>query len=131
MEDSLRHSGDPWEQLRRLLDIGVPHSDQTDPVWRTWVEYWRAAIRDDELREGTRTVYRRWRGLVEQVVRAGIESGRFRSDVDPARAAFQLTALADGIVVPIVLQDPFLTDGGTAPADIVIDVAARLLGVTQ
>jgi AcrR family transcriptional regulator len=131
MADSLRDSADPWEQLRRLLNIGVPHSDQTDPVWRTWVEYWRAAIRDDELREGTVTVYRRWRGLVEQVVRTGIESGRFRSDVDPALAAFQLTALADGIAVPIVLQDPFLTSGGTAPAEIVIDVAARLLDVTQ
>lgn len=130
MAESLRDGGDPWEQLRRLLGIGVAQGAQTDLVWRTWVEYWRAAIRDDELREGARRVYRRWRGLLEQVVRAGVESGRFRSDVDPALAAFQLTALADGIAVPIVLQDPFLTGGGTAPAEIVVDVAARLLGVS-
>ncbi|AXG15470.1 hypothetical protein DN585_15010 [Intrasporangium calvum] len=131
MTEALRDSGDPWEQLRRLLGIGVAQGDQADPVWRTWVEYWRAAMRDDELCEGARTVYRRWRGLVEQVVRAGIESGRFRSDVDPALAAFQLTALADGIAVSIVLQDPFLTGGGNAPVEIVIDVAARLLDVTR
>jgi AcrR family transcriptional regulator len=131
MADSLRSSGDPWEQLRRLLVIGVAQGDQGDPVWRIWVEYWRAAIRDDELREGARSVYRRWRGLVEQVVRTGIESGRFRSDADPVLAAFQLTVLADGIAVPIVLQDPFLTGGGPASAEIVIDVAARLLGVTR
>ena len=130
MSESLRDGDDPWEQLRRLLGIGVALGDQTDPVWRAWVEYWRAAIRDAELREDAQKVYQRWRGLVEQVVRTGVERGRFRSDVDPALAAFQLTALADGIAVPIVLQDPFLTGAGTTPTDIVLDVAARLLDVT-
>lgn len=131
MTAALRDSDDPWEQLRRLLRIGVAQGDRIDPVWRTWVEYWRTAIRDDDVREDARAVYRRWRGLVEQVVRSGVESGRFRSDVDPALAAFQLTALVDGIAVPIVLEDSYLTGGGAAPAEIVIDVAGRLLDVTR
>lgn len=131
MTAALGDSDDPWEQLRRLLGIGVAHGDHIDRVWRTWFEYWRAAIRDDDVREDARAVYRRWRGLVEQVVRSGVENGRFRSDVDPALVAFQLAALADGIAVPIVLEDPYLTVGGKTPAEIVIDVAGRLLDVTR
>ena len=131
MSDSLRAGDDPWRQLRRLLGIGVAEGDQSGTVWRTWVEYWRAAIRDAELREDANQVYRQWRGLIEQVVRAGIEGGRFRSDIDPALAAFQLTALADGIAVPMVLRDPFFTDGGTTPTQIMVDLAGRLLDVTS
>ena len=131
MADSLQAGGDPWEQLRRLLGIGVAEGDQNDAVWRTWVEYWRAAIRDEELREDARKVYWRWRGFVEHVIRTGAEQGRFRSDIDPALAAFQLTAVADGIAVPTVLHDPFLSTAGPTPTEIVVDVAARLLGVVD
>ena len=131
MEEALRDGEDPWIQLRRLLTAVIPLGERSRAVWRCWVEYWRAGIRDPELREGANEMYRRWRELMEGVLRAGIDRGRFRRDVDPAVAAFQIAALVDGIGVPVVLEDEVLAEGSRTPSEMVVDAAARLLGVTD
>ena len=130
MEDVLRVDADPWDQLRRLLVAVIPEGDHAEGVWRTWVEYWRAGIRDEELREGANAMYRQWHSLVEQVLRAGIASGRLRNDIDPGTAAIQIAALVDGIAVPIVLGDETVSRARN-PSRIVIDAVERLLDVTS
>lgn len=49
-------------QLRALVrESVIAGSDETTRQWLVWVEYWRAAARDSELRAGSADVYGRWR----------------------------------------------------------------------
>lgn len=129
MAEAVAGVDDPWEQLSRLVRVGVADGDRSMTTWHTWVEFWRAALRDDELREEAHAVYRRWREIVAQVVSRGMTSGRFRSDLDVAALGYQVTALVDGIGIPVALADPDLATGPEAATGLVLDAAARLLGV--
>ncbi len=131
MRDAVRAATDPWDQLRQLLVAVIPEGDRAGTVWRVWVEYWRAGIRDAELREGANELYRAWRDLMESLLVAGREAGRFDRHLDPAVASFQIAALVDGIGVPIVLEDQGLAEGARPPSEMVVDAVARLLGVTD
>jgi AcrR family transcriptional regulator len=127
--EALRASSDPWEQLCQLVRVGVADGERSVPTWRTWVEFWRAAMRDVELREEAHGVYRHWRELVERVVRAGVTSGRFASDLDATVVAFQITALVDGIAIPVALADPALARAPGTVTEMVIAAVARLVGI--
>lgn len=129
MTSAVRASEDPWDQMVHLVRVGVADGDRPAPTWRTWVEFWRAALRDDELREEAHEVYHRWRGLVQEVVRAGITSGRFRSGLNPDIASHQIVALIDGIGIPLALGDPGLPAGQGTATKVVTDAVARLLGM--
>ena len=91
-----------------------------------WVEYWRAAARDDELRAGSADVYAKWRALVGSVLADGRATGEFRSDLDIDQAATQVMALLDGVGVPLVLRHPGITSSGAAA--VVLDALAGILG---
>lgn len=128
--DAIKASDDPWGQLVHLVRVGVADGDRSVRTWRTWVEFWRAALRDNELREEAHGVYRRWRDLVQQVVCSGVASGRFRADLDPEVISYQVTALVDGIGIPVALADPGLPAGPEAATGLVTDAVARLLGLS-
>lgn len=120
---------DPWEQLIALLRIGV--ADDTGAAattWRLWVELWRWALRDEELREDALDVARQWRELVAGVIERGQRLGRFTADADPATVATQAVCLVDGIGIPAALGDPALPGSGL---DLVVDAVARLLQVSD
>jgi AcrR family transcriptional regulator len=120
---------DPWEQIVRLVRVGVADGDRSVRTWHTWVEFWRASLRDAELREEAHGVYRRWRESVREVVANGVASGRFGSDVDAAIVSYQLTAIIDGIGIPVALADPGLPAGAEVATGLVIDAIARLLQI--
>jgi AcrR family transcriptional regulator len=129
MTNAVRACEDPWDQMIHLVRVGVADGDRPAPTWRTWVEFWRAALRDDELREEAYEVYHMWRDLVQEVLRAGITSGRFRSGLNPEIASHQVVALIDGIGIPLALGDPGLPAGTGAATEMVTDAVARLLGM--
>lgn len=130
MADAVASDDDPWEQIVRLIRVGVADGDRSVRTWRTWVEFWRAALRDDELREDAHGVYRRWREIVQEVIAKGVASGRFGADLDPKTISYQLTALVDGIGIPVALADPGLPAGSEAATGLVTDAVARLLGLS-
>lgn len=117
----------PVEGLRALVrESVVAESDgAAREAWLVWVEYWRAAARDDELRAGSADVYARWRALVGGVLADGCAAGAFRSDLDIDQAATQVMALLDGVGVPLVLRHPGITSAGAAAA--VLDALAGIL----
>jgi AcrR family transcriptional regulator len=118
----------PVDRLRALVRQSVVAESDEDAreAWLVWVEYWRAAARDDELRAGSADVYAKWRALVGSVLADGRAAGDFRSDLDIDQAATQVMALLDGVGVPLVLRHPGITSAGAAAA--VLDALAGILG---
>jgi AcrR family transcriptional regulator len=114
-----------WEQLVGLIRIGVAQ-DPARPAhtWRLWVELWRSALRDDELRTDALDIADRWRGLLVSVIQQGQRSGEFRGDVSAHMVAQQAMCLMDGVGIPAALSDPHLN----SPVDLVTDAVAALLG---
>jgi AcrR family transcriptional regulator len=118
----------PVEQLRALVrESVVAESDEkAREAWLVWVEYWRAAARDSELRSGSAAIYASWRALVGSILTDGRTAGAFRSDLDTDLAASQVLALLDGVGVPVVLEHPGMTSARAAAA--VLDGLAGILG---
>ena len=121
---------DPWQQLVSVIRLGVVDADRSGTTWRVWVEFWRAALRDEELRVEAHAVYRGWRSVVAEVVRSGLESGRFTTDLAADDVAHRVIALIDGIGVPAALPDPAL-QGRSTSADKVENAGARLVGLSR
>lgn len=118
----------PVAQLRAVVveSIVTDSDEEAREAWLIWVEYWRAAARDSELRSGSAAIYARWRALVSGILTEGRSSGDFRRDLDIDLAATQVLALLDGVGVPVVLEHPGMTSGHAAAA--VLDALAGLLG---
>jgi hypothetical protein len=71
-----------------------------------WVELWLRAVREPGLRPVAARLYERYRRWMEALIRAGIESGEFRSDVDVGAVADLAMALLDGVGVRALIDDP-------------------------
>jgi AcrR family transcriptional regulator len=118
----------PVEQLRALVreSVVADSGEKAREAWLVWVEYWRAAARDSELRSGSAAIYARWRTLVSGILADGCAAGDFRSDLDTDQTAIQVLALLDGVGVPVVLEHPGMTSARAAAA--VLDALAGMLG---
>lgn len=128
LERTLEEVGDAssWQQLVGLIRVGVAH-DATSPdhTWRLWVELWRSALRDDELRTNALDVARRWRELLVSVIERGQRAGEFRDDVSAVTVAHQTMCLMDGVGIPAALADPDVN----SPLALVTEAVAALLAV--
>lgn len=118
----------PVEQLRALVreSVVADSDEKAREAWLVWVEYWRAAARDSELRSGSAAIYAQWRTLVSGILTDGRAAGDFRSDLDTDQTAIQVLALLDGVGVPVVLEHPGMTSAGAAAA--VLGALAAMLG---
>ena len=114
-----------WQQLVALIRVGVAQDTVPAHTWRLWVELWRSALRDDELRTDTLDVARRWRELLVQVIERGQQAGEFSDQASPVIVAYQTLCLMDGVGIPAALADPSLT----SPLALVTEAVAALLGL--
>lgn len=128
LERTLDEVGDAssWQQLVGLIRVGVAQ-DATSPdhTWRLWVELWRSALRDDELRVNALEVAGQWRELLVSVIERGQRAGEFRHDVSAVTVAHQTMCLMDGVGIPAALADPTVS----SPLALVTEAVAALLGV--
>jgi AcrR family transcriptional regulator len=128
LERTLDEVGDAsaWQQLVALIRVGAAQ-DATSPdhTWRLWVELWRSALRDDELRAHALEVASRWRELLVAVIERGQRAGEFRRDVSAMTVAHQTMCLMDGAGIPAALADPAVS----SPLALVTGAVAALLGV--
>lgn len=108
---------DPWE---RLVTIATHLSGDTG--WRVWVESWRWALRDPEVRADVLGDYARWHELIAAEISAGVAAGTLRTEARPLDAARQVLALIDGLALPVALGDAEM------PGDLLTDALSRLLG---
>lgn len=101
LDRALTKAKDPVDALRRVFALYRPTSASS--AWSIWVDAWAESLRSDEMREACRTVDSRWREVLQQIIRDGVESGDFVCD-DPVRAAGSIYGLLDGLAVQLVVN---------------------------
>ena len=119
---------DPWRRVRVLIteQIGTDDAERRE-AWLLWLEFWRAAVRDPSLQADYAVLAQRWRDLMEETVRRGVDQGVFTIDGAPPDVAAALVALIDGVLVQVEVGDPAMS--AHRGITIAQRAAASLLGV--
>jgi AcrR family transcriptional regulator len=94
------------EALARAIGECLPLPGPQEREWVLWVELWLRAVREPGLRPVAARLYERYRRWVVALIRAGAESGEFRSDVDVEAVGDVAMALLDGAGVRALIDDP-------------------------
>jgi AcrR family transcriptional regulator len=94
------------EALARGIAESLPFPGPQEREWVLWVELWLRAVREPALRPVAARLYGRYRDWVGGLIRAGVESGEFHADADPAALADVAMALLDGAGVRARISDP-------------------------
>ncbi len=116
------------ERLTTIVEwCCVPQLDgEVTGAWGLWLDVWATAFRHDEVGEARIGQDRKWRDLVEGVLRDGQAAGEV-GDIDVPRFALTFTMLIDGIATQVALHDPDITP--ELAYDIAIEYAEEKLGL--
>jgi AcrR family transcriptional regulator len=108
------------ERLSKIVEwCCVPQLDgEVAGAWGLWLDLWATAFRHDEVAEARVELDRRWRDLIEEVVRDGQASGEV-GDVDVRRFVLTFSLLLDGLATQVALHDPEIS------ADLAYDIAVE------
>ncbi|MFI6879898.1 TetR family transcriptional regulator C-terminal domain-containing protein [Streptomyces sp. NPDC050400] len=98
----LAEADDAAAELRQLVELQTPRTDQQRRQWAVWLDLWAEAARSTTVGRLHTEYYRQWRETVADVVRRGVAHGVFRPDADPEAAALTLTALIDGLATQVL-----------------------------
>lgn len=110
----------PRRRLEKLIDLLV--ADSAEPLW---IELWPLAMHDRRAAEARERLEQRWRDLLLEVIRDGVEAGEFDVE-DAGDAAIALGALTDGLSIQATLRDPAGSRERLGP--LMRRAAGRLLG---
>ncbi len=113
------------EALARAIGECLPLPGAQEREWVLWVELWLRAVREPGLRPVAARLYDRYRRWMAALIRAGVESGEFRADVDVDAVANVAMALLDGVGVRALIDDPAM-DVEAARALVAERLAAEL-----
>ena len=94
------------EALARAIGECLPLPGPQEREWVLWVELWLRAVREPGLRPVAARLYERYRRWMAALIRAGVECGEFRPDVDVEAVANVAMALLDGAGVRALIDDP-------------------------
>ncbi|MET8472169.1 TetR/AcrR family transcriptional regulator [Streptomyces sp. NPDC006422] len=106
----LAEADDAAAELRQLIELQTPRTEQQRRQWKVWLDLWAEAARSTTVGRLHTDYYRQWRSTVADVLRRGVDQGVFRSSVDPESVAYALTALIDGLATQVLASRP--GDGG-------------------
>jgi AcrR family transcriptional regulator len=115
------------EALARAIGECLPLPGAQEREWVLWVELWLRAVREPVLRPVAARLYERYRRWMGALIRAGVESGEFRPDVDVDEVANAAMALLDGAGVRALIEDPAM--GVEGARTLVVQHLARELGI--
>ena len=83
--------------LRATLEQVLPLDKERRTQWTVWLAFWGQAVGSKSLSSEQRRHYRDFRALLEHLVRAGMDGGWLRVDLDPTDEADRILALVEGI----------------------------------
>jgi AcrR family transcriptional regulator len=95
------------ERLRSLVAWCLPEAHKLTSEWGLWFDLWVQAFRHPEVKKDRAELDQQWRDLVARVVRAGIDAGEIE-ELDVESFTIMWTALLDGLVVQVALDDPLV-----------------------
>lgn len=102
---ALAEADDAAEELRQLIALQTPRTEQQRRQWAVWLDLWAEAARSTAVGRLHTEYYRQWRETVAEVIQRGTAQGAFRP-VDPEAAALALTALIDGLATQVLAATP-------------------------
>ncbi|MGW0736414.1 TetR family transcriptional regulator C-terminal domain-containing protein [Streptomyces sp. NPDC002851] len=105
---------DVADELRQLIELQTPRTEQQRRQWSVWLDLWAEAARSTVVGRLHVEYYRQWRATVADVIRRGVAAGAFRP-VAPEPAALTLTALIDGLASQVLATTP--GEPGTSAQD--------------
>jgi AcrR family transcriptional regulator len=125
LTEAIRFSEDAWYEAgtRRMAKIPtaagrleeivamtcLPESaSELSGSWLLWLDLWAQSARNPGVAAVRQKFDERWRETIRDLVRAGQDGGEFGS-ADADDFAVTLSALLDGLAVPIALEDPEVT----------------------
>lgn len=101
------YDGDALEQLCRIIEAYLRNVTDRAPSARAFLQLWGEAVAaDPALTPMFAERDADLRSFLSGRVRAGIEDGTIRSDIDPAAAAVVLLALLRGIGLQLISTPP-------------------------
>ena len=108
LDDALATAATPLDELIAHAEVATPRTEAEIAAQVVWVEFWRQAQRDPELRALHERIYDSWRARIAGSVRAGVEAGAFRA-VDADDWARRFVALVDGLTLHVLLHPGSVT----------------------
>ena len=115
------------DRIRNLVSWCLPEATALTADWGRWFDLWVQAFRHPEVKKDRAEMDQQWRDLVTRVVRAGIDGGEI-AELDVESFTVMWTALLDGLVVQVALEDPLVD--ATLAQRIALEVALRELGLS-
>ncbi len=92
---------DPVDGVRRILALYSPQGNAHG--WTVWVDAWAESLREPAMREMSRRLDVRWKDVLADQIRLGVDAGQFVC-ADPEGAAWRLSALLDGLAVQVLVH---------------------------
>jgi AcrR family transcriptional regulator len=89
-----------------LPDTDPGARDGKPTEWLLWLDLWALSPRNAGVAAVRREFDERWRKTIEATVQAGQDAGEFAAVIDAGDFATMLSAMLDGLVVQIALEDP-------------------------
>jgi AcrR family transcriptional regulator len=96
-----------WQRLALCVDVFVRALRLRHPhTGRLLLVVWGVALQERAVRLGLQQRFEDLMGYMVSVIREGVASGEFRTDVDPEAIASVLVALADGVTLSLSVGTP-------------------------
>jgi AcrR family transcriptional regulator len=126
VEQMLEETPALTDRIHNLVAACLPVADETPDDWGLWFDLWAQAFRHPEVKKDRVALDRQWRDLIVRVVSEGVGTGEI-AELDVEAFAVMWSALLDGLVVQVALDDP-LVDVPYAQR-VARDVALKELGL--
>ncbi len=127
VEEMLQGTPKLRARIENLVDSCLPASKDVPDDWGLWFDLWAQAFRHPEVKKDRAALDQQWRDLITRVVQAGVDAGEIGA-LDVEAFTVMWTALLDGLVVQVALEDP-VVDAALAKR-IALDVAVKELGLS-
>ena len=127
VEEMLQETPALRDRIENHVTACLPVADEIPDDWGLWFDLWAQAFRHPEVKKDRVALDQQWRDLLARVVRAGVANGEI-DDLDVEAFTVMWSALLDGLVVQVALDDP-LVDVPYAQR-VARDVAVKELGLS-
>jgi AcrR family transcriptional regulator len=106
-EEMLAATASLRQRLETLVELTcVPDGAGDLPgAWGLWFDLWAQAFRQPQIERDRIELDKRWRSMIERVVRDGVEASEIGA-VDAEEFAVTFSSLLDGLSIQVALRDP-------------------------
>jgi AcrR family transcriptional regulator len=127
VDEMLQETPSLRARIENLVEACLPASNDVPDDWGLWFDLWAQAFRHPEVNKDRTQLDEQWRALIARVVQDGVAAREIKK-LDVEAFAIMWSALLDGLVVQVALEDP-VVDVATAKR-IALGVAVKELGLS-